>query len=115
MKLSKAQMDVMNTAKAEIDRARTMDYPEWLREKNSYYQVPFWADEKLEQSINERWQKAVADGCNKEFWDKYRKGLVLTHCNSRTLYKLEEYGLIEIIEDSKGEAHGLDWVKVLNY
>lgn len=115
MKLSKAQTEVMNQAKAKIDKARTMDYPEWLRETNHYYQVPSWADEEQKAYIDKKWQDAVREGSLKEYWKKARCGMVVTHCNSRTLYKLEEYGLIEIIEDSKGQSYGLDWVKVLNY
>jgi len=51
----------------------------------------------------------------KKYWEEHRNGIVLTHCNSRTLAKLEEYGLIKIIEDSNGEQFGIDTVQVLNY
>lgn len=104
MKLSKAQEKVMENAKRQIDEARSMDYPEWLMHGNDYYE-----DHK------DAWVKAVSEGRFKEYWENNRNGIVLTRCNSRTLAKLEEYGLIKIIEDSKGEQFGVDTVQILNY
>jgi len=103
-KLSKAQQAVMDMAKKNIDKARTMDYPEWLKDMNSYY-------DNHEDALKE----AVAKGRYKDYWMDGRNGIVLTHCNSRTLIKLEEMGLIEIIEDSNGQPYGIDKIKVLNY
>ena len=51
----------------------------------------------------------------KKYWEEHRNGIVLTHCNTKTLQKLESYGLIEIIYDSTGEDFGIDTIKVLNY
>ena len=104
MKLSKAQMEVMADAKRQIDEARSMDYPEWLKHGNDYY-----------EDHEDAWKKAIAEGRFKKYWENKRNGIALTHCNSRTLEKLEEYGLIKIIEDSKGEQFGIDTVQVLNY
>ena len=115
MKLSKAQTEVMERAKKDIDKARAMDYPEWLRETDHYFQVPKWADGELKEYIDERWRKAVEEEYHKKYWEDERNGIVLTHCNSRTLAKLEQLGLIEIIEDSNGQTFGIDTVKVLNY
>ena len=100
-KLSKAQQKVMDEAKRDIDEARKMDYPEWLASHSSI----------RESSL----AKCIAEGYLKESWEEHRNGIVLTHCNSKTLIKLEELGLIEIIEDSKGRSYGIDTVKVLNY
>lgn len=104
MKLSKAQETVMEDAKRQIDEAQSMDYPEWLKHGNGYY-----------EDHEDAWNKAVAKCYLKEYWEEHRNGIVLTHCNSRTLAKLEEYGLIKIIEDSKGEQFGIDTVQILNY
>jgi len=104
MKLSKAQEKVMEDAKKQIDEARSMDYPEWLKHGNGYY-----------EDHEDAWNKAVAKCYLKKYWEEHRNGIALTHCNSRTLAKLEEYGLVKIIEDSKGEQFGIDTVQILNY
>ena len=104
MKLSKAQANVMMKAKKDIDMARSMDYAEWLKETESYF-----------QTHEESYQKAVAEEYLKEYWEDGRKGIVLVSCNSRTLSRLEEMGLIEIVYDSNGETFGIDTIKVLNY
>ena len=113
MKLSKAQAEVMNKAKEAIDLARSLDYPEWLRTTVHCYQAPDWADEELKEHVDKRWKKAVEEKYLYEYWENARNSIVLTHCNSRTLKKLESYGLIEIIKDSTGEDFGIDTVKVL--
>jgi len=123
MKLSKAQAEVMEEAKKKIDRARSMDYPEWLMATHNYYQVPKWATDETSPSYNpryaeslrKRFDEAVAKEEWKDYWEMERNGIVLTRCNSRTLKKLEEYGLIKIIYDSNGEHIGIDTVQVLNY
>ena len=102
MKLSKAQQEVMEKAKREVDQARELDYPEWLRATSKSIRAD--AIDRL-----------IAEGYLKEYWEAHRRGEVLTHCNSKTLKKLEEYGLIEIIEDSNGQNYGIDTIKVLNY
>ena len=111
MKLSKAQAEVMSQAKKDIDLARSLDYPEWLKTTNHVFQNDndneYWA---------KRYEEAVSSGYLKEYWEVERKGQVLTHCNSKTLYKLQELGLIEILYDSKGDGgSGIDRVQVLNY
>lgn len=123
MKLSKAQEKVMEEAKRKIDRARSMDYPEWLMDVNDYYQVPEWATDETSpyynpryaESLRKQFYEAVAKEEMKHYWEDNRNGIVLTRCNSRTLKKLEEYGLIKIIYDSNGEHIGIDTVQVLNY
>lgn len=123
MKLSKSQEKVMEEAKREIDQARSMDYPEWLMVRNSYYQVPKWATDETSpyynpryaDSLRKQFAEAVAKEEWKHYWEDNRNGIVLTKCNSRTLKKLEECGLIKIIYDSNGEHIGIDTVQVLNY
>lgn len=125
MKLSKAQQEVMNKAKAQIDFARTHTVFEWAQEKTHttnediermvsqadlYYSTP----EKMRKSLNERIERYVEQ--YSEYYERERRGEVLTHCNSKTLEKLEKMGLIEIEFDSKGYGgYGIDRVKILNY
>jgi len=122
MKLSKAQEKVMEEAKREIDKARSMDYPEWLMDMGDY-KVPEWATDETSPYYNPRlaehyrkiFDEAVAKEEWKNYWEDNRNGIVLTRCNSKTLKKLEEYGLIKIIYDSNGERIGIDTVQILNY
>lgn len=125
MKLSKAQQKVMDNAKAQIDFARTHTLIEWaevethttrdvvermVKNARAYGTTP----EKMRKSLEER----VADYAErfKGNYEAERRGEVLTHCNSKTLEKLEKLGLIEIIFDSKGcSSYGIDRIRVLNY
>lgn len=104
MKLSKAQQEVLDKARKDIDIARQYDYPEWYRITQT------WCRESAVE-------KNIANGELKDFWEAERCGEVLTHCNSKTLEKLQELGLIEIRHDSKEDrcSYGIDTIKVLNY
>lgn len=123
MKLSKAQAQILEYAHKVIDEARDMEYPDWLYSKNHYYQIPKWMTDETSPYYNpegaefrrKQFEEAVAREEMKDYWQAYRDGKVLTHCNSKTLVKLESLGLIEIIYDSNGEYYGLDWIRVLNY
>ena len=103
MKLSNAQIEIMENAKREIDKARQLDYPEWLV-ANGYY-------DDSEESL----ERAIARCYMKKYWEANRNGEVCTHCNSRSLKKLESLGLIEIVVDSIGNNYGIDHIRVLNY
>lgn len=104
MKLSKAQQEVMDKARKDIDIARQYDYPEWYRVTQTWCR-------------KDAIEKNIANGQLKEYWEADRRGEVLTHCNSKTLEKLQALGLIEIIHDSKKDKsyYGIDTIKVLNY
>lgn len=108
MKLSKTQEQVLAHAKKDIDKARSLSYPEWLKTVNCFYQC----DGEYHQKC---YREAVEKEEMKNYWEDHRNGIVLTHCNTKTLQKLESCGLIEIICDSTGEYYGIDTVKVLNY
>jgi len=115
MKLTKAQEKVITKAKADIDRARTLSYPEWIKTQNSYFVTREEDPEETKQIINAALQKAIDEKYLYDYWENGRKGVVCMHCNTRTLKKLEEYGIIEIIEDSTGQSFGIDVIKLLNY
>ena len=112
MKLSKAQESVIKEAREKIDIAR-VSFPEFVRFINSYYEGK--TDEEIINGLenDKRWWNPYES--YKKSWEEAKNGIVLTSCNSRTLYKLEDMGLIEIIEDSTGTHHGIDKIKVLNY
>lgn len=112
MKLSKVQKELMNKMREWIDRAREFEtYDEYFEKyeaphKQSAYDTP----EKYKSKSPDDWK------WYEETWQKKRNGIVYIHCNSRTLYKLQEFGLIELIHDSKNDGGcGIDTVKVLNY
>lgn len=108
MKLTKAQEKILAHARDTIDTARALDYPEWLKETNSFF--------KHDTEYSRRcYLEAIEKEEGKAYWQKYRDGIALAHCNSKSLKKLEEAGLIEILYDSTGEYYGIDEIKVLNY
>lgn len=121
MKLSKAQATVMEQAKKEIDYARTHDFLHWYARSTNRdletdwdaYPNPYLSNESVLKETIEYASKAD-EGWHKRY-EEQKEGVVLTMCNSRTLAKLEEMGLIEILHDSKGTSYGIDTVKVLNY
>ena len=84
MKLSKAQQKVMDEAIKDINEARTMDFESWFRKKID------WCQPQARESYRDAYMA---------HWNNRKNGIVLTHCNSKTLVKLEELGFIEIIED----------------
>lgn len=110
-KLSKAQQEVLTRAKEEIDHARKFDtFEEFCKSKEISKHIVWYLredEEKFKKSESyEIWLSA---------YNERRNAIVLTHCNSKTLEKLESYGLIEILHDSTGETYGIDKIKILNY
>jgi methylthioribose-1-phosphate isomerase len=101
MKLTPAQQKVIDTAKSKIDNARTMNFEEWILKA---------------QHLNVSTNSEIAQRLLK-YYEEEKNAVVLTHCNSKTLEKLQAFGLIEIIHDSKNDntSYGIDKVKILNY
>lgn len=113
MKLSNAQMRVLETAKKEIDEARTCEtfdeYFDNYMVKSGSYNCCCNTAEKLKAFNPDSYEHKC------HYWENLKNGIVLTMCNSKTLYRLQELNLIEIIKDSCGEHCGIDRVKILNY
>lgn len=116
-KLSKAQQEVMDHAKEAIDFSRTHDFYDWYR-RSAVLKVKEMTDEEIDSYLEDRKKRGYV-GTKEYEMERYqwnRDGIdFLCHASSLTIRKLEKLGLIEIIEDSKGEYYGLDKIKVLNY
>ena len=112
MRLSKAQQAVMDAAKSKIDFARSANYYDWIR--RAYFTYKEVTDDQVLEIIEHDKKIFGYDYCAKNF-EEEKNGITIVQCNSKTLYKLQEYGLIEIIKDSKGQTCGIDTIKVLNY
>lgn len=118
MKLSKAQQEVMDTAKERIDYARTHSFCDWFRNGMGYYYKGM-TDTEVYEAI-ERLTKESNWGYSLDYemkrYEMNRNGIdFLCHASSATIKKLEKLGLIEIVYDSNGEFYGFDHIKVLNY
>ena len=111
MKLSKAQEKVLSGAKMDIDKARACEtFEEYFNKHlgprmNHLYDTP---DKYMARDMK-NWNRM------RKYWEMDKEGIVLTHCSSKTIEKLEKLGLIEILYDSNGEYWGMDRIKVLNY
>ena len=112
MKLSKAQQQVMDYAKEKIDRAR------------SYTEFEAYFDEVHGKHFNGMFNSAEKFKANdpkgfewwRNLWEEEKNATVITgNVNSRTLYKLQELGLIKIIEDGKNKSSGTDRIQILNH
>jgi hypothetical protein len=98
-KLTSAQARVIEEAKKDIDRARSLDFKDWCGDRYNFIMSDAY-------SLN----------LYTDFFNKAKAGTVLTQdVNSRTLAKLEELGLIKIVYDSKGTHSGIDTITLLNY
>lgn len=116
VKLSKAQQEVLDTAKERIDFARTHSFYDWFREGDRYFRDA--TDEEIKAVIDKR--TAEGSVINWEYetthYEWNRNGIdYLCHASSATIRKLESLGLIEIIKDSNGEYYGFDQIRILNY
>ena len=97
--LSKTQIEVLDFAKKQIDKARNNDFETWCGRNYKYLDEYEGYREKLENT-----------------YENALNGIVSVNCNSRTIRKLEKDGYIEIIYDSaNAKGLGFDFIKVLNY
>ena len=112
MNLSKTQQEVLNGAKARIDFARNHNFYDWVR--GTTYRMENFTNEQIDAELAKR-EKQGWRVVEREIYEETQNGYTWLHCNSRTLHKLAEYGLTEILRDSTGECYGTDSIKVLNY
>ena len=109
MKLSKAQQETYDDILRQISEARnTESFEEYFEKHNA-------------PRKNSRYD--TIEKCNAEdprFLDYYKEnyeqrkmGIALTHCAGATIQKLQNLGLIEIIEDSTGTRYGVDRVRAV--
>lgn len=110
MKLSKAQTEVMEMAKAKIDQARALNFYDWYRDR---FNSKGESDDQIDEEIA-RFGKAYPSmtGWYHNMYENERNGITLITANTRTLKKMVEMGLIELVEEG-----GLypDKIRIINY
>ena len=99
MKLTAAQQKVMDQVKGDIDFARTHSFEDWYHKGYPGRDI----------------ERTKKDTYYEERFEEEKAGIALVICNSRTLYKLRDMGLIEIIRDTSGSHFNVDKIRVLNY
>lgn len=115
MKLSKAQQEILEQAKKDIDEARNSTFIQWYRNNvaTANY-ITEMTDSELEEHLNKPENRDKMIHFVAMYMDR-KCGVVLARANTRSLRKLQEHGLIKIIRDSTGTSYGIDKVLVLNY
>lgn len=96
MKLSKAQEKILTDAKAKIDFARSCNTYEEYEYKHNYYWKGRYTLEEARAKILEHDNEC--DNFYSNLYEEYKKGKALVTANSRTIEKLEELGLIKVID-----------------
>ena len=104
MKLSEAQKKIIEKAHNDIDYARTHMLVEWAAKNLGYL------GRKLGEYEIDRIKSYAND--YKKYYEREKNGIVLCRANSRTIKKLEEMGLVEILNDG---GNFPDTLKILNY
>ena len=105
MKLSMAQIKVLESAKRSIDKARAYEnFEEYQGATDPYCRGRGGAEYvRAHMEYYEPYR---------HYWEEAKEGVTLIFANSRTIKALEKAGLIEIIQD--GGIYP-DRIKVLNY
>lgn len=118
VKLTAAQQRVLDQAKREIDYARNCkdvwDYA--IRNYCIVLNGTATEEDKAElRASQQSFTKPTQVENLTRNWERVKQGIVWTiRVNSKTLLKLEELGLIEIIELMNG-TYGMDTIRILNY
>ena len=132
MKLTKAQQEVMNHAKQNIDYARTHDFIHWIArhftqldlEKDwDAFPNPYLSNEIALQRAREAVEndkhpvmsndiEIFPANHRRSAYEDEKNGITLCIASSNTLRALERMGLIEIITDA---GRGVDHIRILNY
>lgn len=109
MKLSKAQTEVMEMAKARIDEARSLSFYEWYR---IHFNAKNYTDAQIDDEIA-RFDKHInEEGWHHNMYENARNAITLVTANTRTLRKMEEMGLIELVKDGGSYP---DHIRLINY
>ena len=96
MKLSKTQRDLLSHIKSTIAEARRYETAEAFYDAINRECNPRWSTaEAAKKHAPLNWQ------CDKERWERSVQGIVLVSAKTETVNKLEQMGLIEIIERPK--------------
>lgn len=101
-KLSNAQAKVLEHAKKDIDAARSMNFYDWMR--TSFRGC---TNDEIDNMGYVEWYR--------EYYEQNKNGIAHTHCNGKTIEKLQKLGLIEIIYNGTNKTQSFDTIKVLNY
>lgn len=101
-KLSNAQAKVLEKAKKDIDAARSMNFYDWMR--TSFRGC---TNDEIDNMGYVEWYR--------KYYEQNKNGIASTHCNGKTIEKLQKLGLIEIIYNGTNKTQSYDEIKVLNY
>ena len=108
MKLSKTQRDLLSHIKSTIAEARRYETAEAFYDAINRECNPRWSPaEAAKKHAPLNWQ------CDKERRERSVQGIVLVSAKTETVNKLEQMGLIEIIERPK-RKNGFELVKLLD-
>lgn len=110
MKMTKAQQKVYDEICKEITESQECDtFAEYFEKHISPTMFDSLKTLEKYKAFNPMGYKVL----NRR-WQEAKNGIALTHTNSKTLYKLEEYGLIEILHDSKNDrGYAVDRVRLI--
>ena len=127
MKLTKAQQEIIDKAREDVDYAREHDFLHWVSKNLCGYDLdtdwdavpnPFLSNEYvMKQALDTIAEDETGSGHFEAFhwkkrYERNKEGEVIAHANSKTLEALERMGMIEIIHDGR---RGWDTIKLLNY
>ena len=118
IKLTVVQQNVINDKKREIDYARSCNDIYDYAIRNYCPVLTGTATDELKAQLRAKEQAMMTPAQVESMaraWENAKQGIVRTvRVNSKTLLKLEELGLIEVIELMSG-AYGVDMIRILNY
>ena len=108
MKLTKAQQEVLTDAKQSIDMARSYE----TYEEYEYNTNHFWRGRYTFEEAKELIKRNDESGFYRGWYEKRRRGITLVTANTKTITKLAEYGLIEVINEGRTYP---DTIRVIGY
>lgn len=127
MKLTKAQQEVIENARQDVDYARENDFPHWfakfvcgreLEKDWDSFPNPYITNKTVLDEVNERimedeaGSEYFAPGYWKARYERAKQGEAICMASSHTIRALERMGLIKIVNDA---GRGVDTFNLLNY